>query len=177
MMFPIRINVLSASKKKHLRHLTLFTYIKSACAVVFALLGILASLLLIVQKFFIDYQNAFSYHTVGTPSSYHDDVKKIESTNNTLKKVDAVQQGFVLWSPRIDTIIHALPNGVIVHSISFDHEYDRFSLVGVADTRQTLETTEKKLSELPLLESIVIPPGDLTQREQISFTVEATLTK
>ncbi len=174
-MFPIRINVLSASKKRHLRHLTLFTYIKSACAVVFSLLGILAALLLVVQNFFIDYQNALSYTAFGAPPSHHEDTKKVDNANKNLKRINAVQQGFILWSPRIDSILHALPQGVSVHSVSFDHELNQFSLAGIADTRQALEATETALTSLSILESVTIPPGDLTQRELISFTVEATL--
>lgn len=175
MMFPIRINVLSASKKKHLRRLTLFTYIKSACAIIFSLLGILAAILIIAQKFFIEYRNAFSYNSFGVHPSYYEDTKKIEGATKKIKRVDSAQKDFVFWSPKIDTILHAIPQGISVQSVSFDQTTARFSLVGVANTKETLETVEQELKKLPLLEGVTIPLGELTQRENIPFTVQATL--
>jgi hypothetical protein len=175
MMFPIRINVLSASKKTHLRRLALFTYIKSACAIIFSLLGILAAILIITQKFFIEYRNAFSYNTFAVHPSYHDDTKKVEESHQALRKIDAVQKGFVLWSDRIDEILRVIPHGITVQSVSFDQEHAHFSLAGIADTKEALEAVEQALTALHLLEAVNIPLGELTQRENIPFTVEATL--
>jgi hypothetical protein len=175
MMFPIRINVLSSSKKRHLRRLTLFTYIKTACALFFSLLGILATILVITQKFFIEYRTDLSYNPLIGHPSYHRDANRIDDANKKIRLTDSFQQGYTLWSEVIDTILSSTPTGITIESASFDRGTNIVSLVGTASTRESLELYEQSLRFVPILNSVTIPQGELTRRENIPFTVTATL--
>lgn len=175
MMFPVRINVLSDSKKSHLKRLTLFTYLKSSFAIVFALVAILATLLIITQNYFITYETALTYGSLSLHPSFRADIKHITETNTQLKKINSVQKDFTLWSPRLEAIMTAIPNGITIDSLTFDRSDNTFTLVGTADTRDTLDECEKRLKNLPSLESVEIPVGELTRREFIPFTAHAIL--
>ncbi len=175
MMFPIRINVLSKSKKTHLKRLTLFTYLKGACAIIFSLVSILAALLAVSKNYFIDYQSAFTYSTPSGHVSYHVDITYIEEANKKLKKIDQVQQEFTLWSPLIDEILSVLPADTEIHSLIFDREAKALAIAGIAKTREALALCEQRLKALPSLESVRIPLGELTRKEDIPFTVDAIL--
>lgn len=175
MMFPVRINVLSYSKKAHLRRLTLFTYLKSAFTVVFSLISILAALLLVAENYFINYRAALTYRVPLVTISYHEDITQIEEASAQLKKIDRVQKNFILWSPRIDEILTAIPPGIQIQSMILDHDSKLLSLAGIAQTREALALCEKNLKSLPSLDSVKIPLGELTRKEDIPFTVEAVL--
>lgn len=175
MMFPVRINVLSNSKKTHLKRLTLFTYLKSACAIIFSLISILAALLVISKNYFIDYQAAFTYSIPSAHLSYHEDISNIEAANKQLKKIDRVQKEFIFWSPRIDELLAIIPPDIQIQSLILDREAMALSIAGIAKTREALALCEKNLKSLPSLESVHIPLGELTRREDIPFTVDAVL--
>ncbi len=175
MMFPVRINVLSDSKKAHLKRLALFTYLKSSCALIFSLIAVLAAVLLIAESFFINYRAALTYGVLSGRRSYLSDIQRIQATNQQLKKIDAIQTEFTLWSPRVHTILAALPPGIELSSIILDSETKSLSLAGSALTREVLGECEKAIKSLPLLESVEIPLGELTQKEHIPFTLRATL--
>ncbi len=175
MMFPIRINVLSVNKKIHLKRLALFTYIKNACALIFSLIAVLAALLLIAQSYFINYQTALTFNKISQKNSFTIDTKHIARINNQIQTINEVQKQYVLWSPKVHEILSAFPEGVEVNSAIFDADTHTFSLVGVAKDRETLSQVEKAIKALPSLETVTIPEGELTRKEDIPFTVSATL--
>ncbi len=175
MMFPVRINVLSDTKKTHLKRLALFTYLKTSCALVFSIVAILAAILLIAQSFFINYQAALTVSMLSQKNSYHTDTKHIVDINNQIQTVDEIQKQFILWSPRIHEIFNILPEGVEVSSVIFDRDSHTFSLAGVAENRDTLARCEKAVKSLPSLEAVTIPEGELTRKENIPFTITAIL--
>ncbi|MBP9732374.1 MAG: hypothetical protein KBD29_02875 [Candidatus Magasanikbacteria bacterium] len=175
MMFPVRINVLSDSKKNHLKRLALFTYLKSSFALVFSLIAVLAAVLLVTESFFIDYRAALTYGVLSGRRSYLIDTQRIAATNSQLKKIEQTQSTFTLWSPRLHTILAALPPGIEVSSIILDGETHTFSLAGVASSREVLGLCETAMKALPILESVQIPLGELTRKEDIPFTIQATL--
>lgn len=175
MMFPVRINVLSDSKKAHLKRLALFTYLKSSFALVFSLIAVLAAVLLVAESFFIEYRAALTYGVLAGRRSYLIDAQRIVAINQQLTKIEQIQSTFTLWSPRIHAILGALPPGIEVSSIILDAETHTFSLAGVAASREVLGACETAMKALPMLESVHIPLGELTRKEDIPFTITATL--
>ena len=175
MMFPVRINVLSDSKKAHLKRLALFTYLKSACALVFSLIAVLAAVLLVAENFFIDYRASLTYGVLSGRRSYLIDTQRIVAANRQIKKIEQTQSMFTLWSPRVHDILAALPPGIEVSSVIFDSEAHTFSLAGTALSREVLGECETAMKALPTLESVHIPLGELTRKEDIPFTITATL--
>ncbi len=173
-MFPIRINVLSDSKKAHLKRLTLFSYLSNACAIVFTVMSVLAAIFLTMTMFFDQYQSTLINFSVSERPTYQANVKKIKEVNSQLKTISEVQEGELIWSPLLSDILSSIPPGIEIRNVTFEKQDKRLSLVGTAKTRESYDILANALRANSRIDSLKVPTPQLAQKENIPFTIDAT---
>lgn len=76
----------------------------------------------------------------------------------------------------IAPFFQAIPDDIQLHSIMLDYEATHLRLTGTATNRESLVNYQKQLADYTFLQNIVAPISDLSVREQIPFSIDATVT-
>lgn len=172
-MYPIKLNLLSPEKRRYLNRMLYFQFIKNAListVFVFCVSGIaLLGGQWILQEYANDVSTSFTL-TVGLHESKNEQIRQI---NELIKNIDALQATHQLWSPLIVNFANAIPDNVVISSMFFDKE--KILISGMALTRADLLSLQTNLNALEFVEKTDIPLSQLTERENINFSITSRL--
>lgn len=76
--------------------------------------------------------------------------------------------------PDITSLIQPTSEGIVLHTLSLDYTDHQLALVGSADTRDHLVAYQQILSAIPGVRGVNLPLSDLTQKDTIPFSINAT---
>lgn len=172
-MYPTRINLLSTEKRKYLRRMIYFQFIKNtltSLVIVFCISGIT---LLSGQWILQEYFNDVSGNLVATNGYQNGKNKKIKETNDLISQINALQQVNTQWSNTMVQIGNAIPDKVVLKNLSLNSENKIFIFSGTADTRADLLEMQTNLEQLDFIENVDIPLSQLTEKENLLFTISA----
>ncbi len=169
----ISLNLISPAKKKELYLLQLYSVLKNLIIMVL-LLSVISATALLMTK--IALQNHFTAIVGQTTLNnkfaniFNNDV---QTFNALVRDVTEVQASFIPWAPFLVEFSALIPTGVTLKSISIID--DRLTLSGNATTRDELLTFERQLKLSTLLTDVTIPLDHLLKRENIDFSLRATV--
>lgn len=101
-----------------------------------------------------------------------DNIRKI---NSTLSSYQNIQSKFIPWSPFFGRFFEQIPQGISVYSVTVDSSTKTMSVEGTAKTRADMLKLRSNLEKFYAFTEIRSTGSDLTQRENIDFTVTASL--
>ncbi len=169
------INLLSPAKKKKVRELVTFLFIKNllgATVFVCAVLGIalLWGWLTLVDEFGKLSQSALLVNREF--SSYNQEMRKL---NRIIKNVNGSGHGYYVIAPALREIAQALPGDIKLTSMELDRAGQTLFMAGIAQTRQAFLGWQETVKKIPWLERVEMPTSQLFQKENINFEIRAAL--
>ncbi|OGH71109.1 MAG: hypothetical protein A3C90_01380 [Candidatus Magasanikbacteria bacterium RIFCSPHIGHO2_02_FULL_51_14] len=125
-------------------------------------------------------QNQVLDVTKSAMSASQDDMERIhrdKRVSRLLAQTEGIQTQYVLWTPMLAEFSASIPDGVTLTRMFFDKDAKTAEFSGTARTRDDLLALERRFQELSYISSIALPLSNLTQQENISFTLTAELTE
>lgn len=174
-MLPTRLNLLPLNKQKNLQKMLRSEFIRSMLGMVIIVISIIGMALIggkyILQTYFTDL--AETIHTVKIDTK--DENIKIEQVNQRVKTASFVFDSYYYWPTVLTEITTTVPDGIIINRLTADVNTKELSITGVAESRTSLLSFGDALRAVPLIDTVTIPISQLTEREDISFAVRATI--
>ena len=93
----------------------------------------------------------------------------------TTKKIKIMQEFSVPWTKKMSDIANITPVGITLQSIRFSASGKELSIQGTAKERAELLTYGEALQKLPWLKELNIPLSQLTEKQNVSFAISASL--
>lgn len=174
-MYPLRINLLTQEKKKHLIQVAQFKFVQNILQVILIALSFEAICLMLSIVLLQIYFSGISSNIVNVNNKYTTQSKDIIAINKTVQKIDRIQQQYHPVTPTIIAVTDLLPNGIILNTLNIDYEKKTISFSGLADTRQNFLDFQKTLNESEMFLHAESPVSDLTKKENIAFNINANL--
>lgn len=174
-MIPHRLNLISPSKRNHLKRMVSFQFTKSLLELLLIFLSVAGIVLLGGRWVLQNHFNDLTEHIVSVSNKYGETNQEIRQINITLDEADKIQKGFHLWTPLLTELSNIIPNQVVLNNISFNQEKETLTLTGNALTRDDLLELKNNLEEITWIESVNIPPEQLIEKEDIQFSISPVL--
>lgn len=174
-MIPHRLNLLSPEKKKHLKRMTNFQFAKSLLELMLIFLSCSGIALLGGQWVLQEHFNEITGHIVSVTNKYAEKNLEIKNINITLARTEKIQKDYTLWTIKIIDIAKQIPEEIALSSLNFNSETDTIYISGIAKTRDNLLTLKNNLETLGWMEKVAIPPDQLTEKENIQFSISPSL--
>lgn len=172
-MLPTRLNIISEEKKEYLQKMFYFQFIKGVLEQMLFVVAVCAMFLVGGQRILeTHFENLVSQLTNNTNQYSHKNIE-IKEINNTLREAEKIQAEHRYWSPLLPEFFNAIPPGISLTTVIFDPNNNRYTIVGKANTRDSLLSLQKSLEETPVVVSLDIPLSRLTERENIDFSIVA----
>ncbi len=168
-MFPHRLNLLPPDKKKHLKKMINFQFLKNIAGIFLIFISITGIVLLGGRWVLEDYYGQLTEHVFSISEKHSNTNNVIKEINNTLIKVEKIQKEYINWTPLILEIVKAIPTNIEINKININQK-NELTLNGLANNRQSLLDLQKTLEEISWLENFTIPPAQLTEKENINFS-------
>jgi hypothetical protein len=174
-MFPLRLNLLPPDKKVYLQRMILTQFTKNILEFLLFFLCIGGITLVLGQSVLENYFYNLTDNLVSA-SNYNASVNKnIKQINRILNQTRLAQSEYFLWSPFLIDFTNDVPNGVVLTGAFFDAKKKTINISGKAETRQDLLSFQDKLNSSPTLESVDIPLSQLTEKENVTFSLTAKI--
>ncbi|MDP2692631.1 MAG: hypothetical protein Q8O88_03245 [bacterium] len=170
-MYPIKINLLSPEKRKYLTRMVYVQFVKNTFISIVFVFCISGITLLGGQSVLQEYYTDVSASLALSGELHADKNKKIEAVNTIIKNVEAVQEMHNLWANKILRIGNSVPSGVILNSIILAKDKERINISGTAIDRDSLLELKENITKLEFVNDIEIPLGQLTEKEDIDFSI------
>lgn len=171
-MHPIRINLLSNEKKKYLNRMIYVQFIKNtfiSIVFVFCISGIiLLGCQSVLQEYFSEVSSSLTV-SGGVNSTKN---KQIQSINDTINRVEALQEIHNSLSFTIIEFGNVVPEGVILNNLFINNGSKKIDVSGVAKDRKALLSFRDAVNSLKFTENIEIPISQLTEKENINFSIQ-----
>ncbi|PLX26598.1 hypothetical protein C0581_04160 [Candidatus Parcubacteria bacterium] len=174
-MYPIRLNLLSPSKKAHLKRMSHFQFIKSIFEILLITTSVLAMILLGSQTVLQTYFAELTENVVAVNNEHVEETREILRINKLLEEVQQVQKGYIAWTPLVAEIASSTPHGVTLSNFNIDMSSKKMTLSGYAETRDIFLQFQDELRGISFVSSINSPLSDLTKPEDIAFNITASL--
>lgn len=168
-MIPHRLNLLPPDKKRHLKKMINFQFLKNIAGIFLIFISLMGIVLLGGQWVLEDYYGQLTEHVFSITEKHSNTNNVIKNINNTLVKVEKIQKEYVDWTPLILEIVKAIPTNIEINKININQK-NELTLNGLANNRQSLLDLQKTLEEISWLENFTIPPAQLTEKENINFS-------
>ncbi len=174
-MFPTRLTFLPTEKRTYLDHLIYIQFIKNTLETCLIVLTMVALILVgggwVLQGYFT---SLIAQVALTTSKQSHRNAE-IKAANATLQQISAIQKEYMLWTPIIIEVANVIPPHVTLTSMSLDAGKKIYSFTGVADTRDDLLRLQTALESLPSVQTVTIPLSQLTEKENIAFSITASI--
>ncbi|MFA6427249.1 MAG: PilN domain-containing protein [Candidatus Magasanikbacteria bacterium] len=174
-MHPLRLNLLSPQKKSYLTQMTHFQFIKNICEILLIIASLIGIALLGSQLILQTYFGNLMESIVQIDNQHTEEIRTIIQINKALDHTREIQKEFVVWTPKLEKITSAIPEGITIYSQSISYPDKMLTLTGLASTRDNLITFHENLKKIPFVQGVNTPLSELTQPENISFTITASL--
>ncbi len=168
-MFPHRLNLLPPDKKKHLKKMINFQFLKNIAGIFLIFSSVMGIVLLGGQWVLEDYYSQLTEHIFSISEKHSNTNNIIKEINNNLIKVEKIQKEYINWTPLILEIAKVIPPNIEISKININQK-NELTISGLANNRQALLDLQKTLEEITWLEEFTIPPAQLTEKENISFS-------
>lgn len=174
-MFPIRLNLLSPRKKKHLSKMTRFQFVKGLLEILLIVASVIAIVLLGSQYVLQNYFSALTENIVSVNSGHAEEIRDIRQVNHLLQQTSDIQKQYKQWTPLVHALTHNTTNGITLDTVNIDQSTKTVTFIGTARTREIFLDYQQTLEENSYLADIISPISGLTQKENIPFSISATL--
>ncbi len=174
-MFPLRLNLLSPQKKKHLSKMTRFQFIKGLLEILLIVASLIAIILLGSQFVLQNYFSALTENIVSVNSEHAEEIREIRKVNHLVQQTNDIQKQYKTWTPLINALLADTTTGITIDNVMIDQSTKTVTFVGSAATREIFLEYQQALEQHEYLANIVSPISGLTQKENIPFSISATL--
>lgn len=168
-MIPHRLSLLPPDKKKRLKKMINFQFLKNIAGIFLICLSSLGIVLLGGRWVLEDYYIKLTEHMISINSRYNDTNNIIRNINNILLKVEKIQKEYIDWTTLLIEITEIIPQNIEIHKINFNQK-NELNINGIAPDRQSLLNLQNTLEEITWIQNFTIPPAQLTERENINFS-------
>ncbi len=173
-MFPIRLNLLSPDKQRYLHRIVYVQFAKNSLQFFLCIICLSGIMLLGAQWILEGYFNDLAESLTATARDTEKN-QRINEVNNLIKNAAEIQKIYTLWTPELAAIAAAIPDGVVLSNFELDSVNRSYVLGGNARTRDDLLRLRTQLEKLPFIETVPIPLSQLTEKENVSFSISATM--
>lgn len=146
-----------------------FQFLKNIAGIFLIFLSLMGIVLLGGQWVLEDYYGQLTEHVFSITEKHSNTNNVIKNINNTLIKVEKIQKEYTNWTPLLIEIANTIPQNIEISKININQK-NELNINGLATDRQSLLTLQKTLEEITWLEDFTIPPAQLTEKENISFS-------
>jgi len=168
-MIPHRLNLLSSNKYQNLKHMVSFQFIKNLLEIILIILSLGGIVLLGGQWILQDYFSQIAQQIVLVSNHYAETNQEIKKINFTLNQVEKIQKEYESPTVFLISLTEKIPQGVILSTLVVNNK--KITLTGTADTRENLLLFRDNLNTLKSLKPVEIPPSQLTEKNNIQFSL------
>jgi Tfp pilus assembly protein PilN len=169
----ITLNLLPPKNKAALRSGFIFAYAQSMLLIVFFLTAIASSTLLGVRLLLKGQYEDLAQRSTSTSDEYQSMTGEIKTINDYLKRMDAVGNRFVPWSPVLATITQLVPPGIQIDVLKLS-KGGKIQMTGLASDRANVLLLRERLTEAGLFKDISSPLSNILQQKNVRFDFEMT---
>lgn len=174
-MKSFRLNLLSFEKKRSLQRLVYIQFSTHILEFILLLLCLFGLVLLGSEQVLESYIHSIS----KSPETYGDQIRgintQIQTIEGTTKKIKIMQEFSVPWTKKMSDVANITPVGITLQSIRFSASGKELSIQGTAKERAELLAYGEALQKLPWLKELNIPLSQLTEKQNVSFAISASL--
>lgn len=171
------LNLLPSSRKQALRHRYIMQQVRFLIGV-----AVVATSISVLMLFASDglLQRWLRDITVETKSDIisTEERKNLQAlVSEVVKLVNQAQpvaENQVLPLQDVVTLLGPTPDNIRLHEYSLDYVKHDLLVTGTADTREALVSYQQVVSDIPGVQTVHLPLNDITSKENISFTLQAT---
>lgn len=176
-MIPVHLNMLAPGKRAIARRLVYAQFARNMIEITVFLASFVGIVLL--QSFTVlqEHLTALSKNLTVISHSQAKQNKEIKTVSDIIRQTDALQKQYTAWSLALPGILAAIPDGVTLSVLTLDAPGRVYIFTGTARTRNDLLLFQKNLQSLSNVTSAIVPISQLTDKENISFSISATLTE
>lgn len=174
-MLPTRLNLLLPTKRKYLERMVYIQFGKNVLETFLITLSLVGIVLLGGQWLLQEHFNTLAQNITAISSQHTTTNQTIANINQTIKQIDAIEQEYILWTPLLASFLNILPSSVTLTSLDVDMTGKSITFVGHVTSREELLNLEQQLESHELINTAVIPISQLTQKNDIPFSIIATL--
>lgn len=171
----ISLNLLSPQQKEALR-MRVYCALVSRLAAAGIMLAILLTAALVAVKIGLTRQLQTAQGRQLLSNEYGTANQDTLAINAATSRIGKLQDASVALSPIMHDLLGRVPDGVQLSVISIDARSRAFSVSGLAATRDQLLRFEESLRGSPYLAKLDNPLNNLFQKNDVRFTMTATLT-
>ncbi len=170
-MYPIKINLLSNEKRKYLNRMIYIQFVKNTFISIVFVFCLSGMTLLGGQSVLQEYFNSVSSVLTMSNSVRSAENKQIQDVNNIIKRTEALEAVNNLWAEKIVEFGNAVPAGVTIKNMGIFKDRNEINISGLAQNRDALLELKENVSELDFIENMEIPLSQLTEKEDINFSI------
>lgn len=174
-MLPTRLNLLLPTKRKYLKRMVYVQFVKSLLETLLITVSITGIILLGGRTVLEEHFNDLAENITLISNQHADTNALIRDINANVKQAQKIQKTYVHWTPLIETVLNAIPETTSLESIDMDINAQSFTISGQSQNRQELLRLEEQLEALDIVKSANVPINQLTQKENIPFTISVSL--
>lgn len=177
-MYPTRLNLLSAEKKKNLEKLITAQFAKSILELFLVVISFSAIFILISQNIMEIFYRSLNSNVPLVNSYYSSTNDKIKHINTVLKDANDIQTEYFAWTPLIAELTASTPPEVRLSSMMMNKTNGQFNFTGTAKTRESLIAWQKNIEKINCAHTcrlqMPIPAPQLTKKDNINFNLTAS---
>ncbi|MBU1895323.1 PilN domain-containing protein [Patescibacteria group bacterium] len=170
-MFPTRLNLLPPENQKYLQKTVFAEFIKNSLEAVLFLLCLAGMSLLGGQWILQGYFNELAESIVAVTQEQAVTNYQIKDVNKVIKQTKEIQDGYTLWTPILSELSNQIPDSIVLSNLTIKQKEKILIVRGMAETRDGLLKFQENLESLPFISSINIPLSQLTEKENIPFSL------
>ncbi len=176
-MIPTRLNVLSPQKRQHLKRLTIMQTFKTVLELLLFVVAIIGVFLRgaswVLERYIADVHVA----STGQAAAESEATERIRTANKEIRALAGAIGSYVPWADQMRLLADAIPAGVVLNALVDDEKNGEYAFSGTAATRADLLQLQTNLEALEHIDRVIVPLSQLTERENISFSITATREK
>ena len=174
-MFALRLNLLASRKKKRIRQLVSFLFLKHIMEIVLLVLCVISVALLlglyILEENFSTVAESFASGNTQRAQVRQEAVR----INQRINQINTAQKEFVPWSIVVATLAELTLTDITWNTWSFDKASGRAQLVGTARERESVVMLEQSLRAKEWVHDVQLPLAELVSVDEKPFTVTLVL--
>lgn len=172
-MIPTNLNLLSPEKKKNLKKILYFQYLKDVFQTALAVTCCVAIVLLGGRSVLQEFTAELTSEIVSVNLKNADINKKIKKINQTLRMASETQKNFLLWSDIMNNFSLSVPDGVILNAVDLNAAAKKLTISGSADNRESLLDFQNRLEKMDIVSNVQVPLSSLTEKTDLPFSLTA----
>jgi hypothetical protein len=174
-MQPSRLNLLSKEKKHHLQQLVYVQFSKRMLEIVLFILCVFGVALIGSEQLLQTYVQSITRQSSPNIQQLESINNSVSYINNTVLQTETIQKLSTQWTDLMRTIAINTPTDITLTSLRMTQSTKTLILNGQATNRDALLTFQQSLESIDWIDTAIIPLSQLTEKNQIPFSITATL--